>query len=107
MSGEYIGANILPLDRTQGIVELPVEVAGKAFVDEWVKKLADVAGQCSGKRLAQPLFINSVIVILGPIAFCVLEVSVNDPIVRKLESRAGYIADRSDNRVRIPRTHFR
>src|SRR5438132_3843255 len=107
MPGEHAGANVFPLDRAQGIIELPVEIAGEPFIDERVKELTDMPREFPGQGLAQPLFVNRVIDVLGSVAFRVLEVGVNDPIVRKLKSCAGHVADRPDNHIRIPCTHFR
>src|SRR5438132_4381460 len=107
MPGKHAGSNVFPLDRTQVIVELPVEIAGEAFIDERVKELTNMPREFPGEGQTQPLFVNCVIDVLGPIAFRVLEVGVNHPIVRELQSRAGHVADRSDNHIRIPCTHFR
>src|SRR5260370_31757688 len=107
MPGEHAGANVFPLDRTQGIVELPIEIADEPFINERVKELTDMAREFPGQGQAEPLFVNSVIDVLGPVAFRVLEVSVDHPIVRKLKSRAEHVANRSDNHIRVPRTHLR
>jgi hypothetical protein len=75
MPGEHAGANVFPLDRTQGIVELPIEIAGEPFINERVKELTDMPREFPGEGLAQPLFVNSVIDVLGSVAFRVLEVA--------------------------------
>src|SRR6266550_1812132 len=106
MPCEHAGSNVFPLDRPQRVVELLVEVAGETFVNKRIEKLADMARQCSSKRLTQSLFVNCVVDVLGSVAFRVLEVSINHPIVRKLEGHPCDVADGANNYVRIPRTHL-
>ncbi len=107
MPGEHAGTNVFPLDRTERIVKLLIEIPGKPLIDEWVKELADVTRQFSGQCLAQSVSLNGVIDILGAVALPVLEVSVNHPIVRQLESRADHVANCTDSDIRIPRTKLR
>src|SRR6266404_7051138 len=42
MPGEHAGSNVFPLDRAQGVIELPVEIAGEPFIDERVEELSDM-----------------------------------------------------------------
>src|SRR5260221_4622991 len=107
MPGERTGANVFPYLRTQGIIELAVDVASKPFVNKRIEELADMTWQLPGQRQSQCVFPGLVIDGFCSITLPVLEVSVYYPVMRQLESRTNNVADRTDNRVRFPRAHLR
>src|SRR4029077_2043786 len=107
MPGERAGANVFPYLRTQGIIELAVEVTGKPFVNKRIEELADMTWQLPGQRQSQAVFSGLVIDGFCSITLPVLEVRVDYPVMRQLESRADNVADRTDNGVRFPSAHLR
>src|SRR5258708_31022167 len=95
MPGERAGANVFPYLRTQGIIELAVDVASKPFVNKRIEELADMTRQLPGQGQRQAVFPG-----LGIDGFCsinlpLFEVRVDYPSLRQLESRRGHNCDRS------------
>src|SRR5260221_1542097 len=106
MPGERAGANVFPYLRTQGIIELAVDVASKPFVNKRIEELADMTRQLPGQRQSQAVFPGLVIDGFCSITLPVLEVSVDYPVMRQLESRADHLPDRTGNRGGFPSAHL-
>src|SRR5258707_6478972 len=91
MPSERAGANVFPYLRTQGIIELAVEVTSKPFVNKRIGELADITPQLPGQRPSPAVFPGFVFDGFCSITLPLFENSVGFPVMMQLDEYCGYL----------------